>query len=122
MKLEHMDITEQIIGASFEVFQELGYGFLEQVYQRAMQVELELRGLNTEIEKDIQVQYKKQIVGNYRADILVNNCVLVELKVAPMIDIRDEAQLLNTLKAMGIKVGLLLNFGKDKVEYKRLVF
>lgn len=122
MKLEHMDKTEQIIGASFEVFQELGYGFLEQVYQRAMQVELELRGLNSEIEKDIQVQYKKQIVGNYRADILVNNCVLVELKVAPMIDIRDEAQLLNTLKAMGIKVGLLLNFGKDKVEYKRLVF
>lgn len=122
MKLEHMDITEQIIGASFEVFQELGYGFLEQVYQRAMQVELELWGLSFEIEKDIQVQYKKQIVGNYRADILVNNCVLVELKVAPMIDIRDEAQLLNALKAMGIKVGLLLNFGKDKVEYKRLMF
>lgn len=122
MKLEQMDITEQIIDASFEVFQELGYGFLERVYQRAMQVELKLRGLNAEIERDIQVQYKKQVVGNYRADILVNSCVLVQLKVAPMIDIQDEAQLLNALKAMEIKVGLLINFGKNKAEFKRLVF
>lgn len=122
MKLEHMEITEQIIEASFEVFQELGDGFLERVYQRAMQVELVLRGLNVEIQRDIQIQYKKQVVGNYQADILVNSCVLVELKIAPMIDIRDEAQLLNVLKAMKIKVGILLNFGRHKVEFKRLVF
>jgi len=122
MELEHKEITEQIIGASFEVFRELGYGFLERVYQQAMKVELELRGLKVEIEVDIEVQYKNQVVGNYRADILVNDCVLVELKVSPSIDSRDEAQLLNELKATGIKIGLLLNFGKQKAEFKRLVF
>ena len=122
MELEHRDITEQIIGASFEVFRELGYGFLERVYQQAMKVELELRGLNAEIEADIQVQYKNHVVGNYRADIVVNGCILVELKVSPAIDSRDEAQLLNELKATGIKIGLLLNFGKQKAEFKRFVF
>jgi GxxExxY protein len=122
MELQHKEITEQIIGASFEVFRELGYGFLEKVYQRAMKVELELRGLRAEIETDIQVRYKGQVVGDYRADILVNGCVLVELKVCPAIDSRDEAQLLNELKATGIKVGLLINFGKQKAEFKRLVF
>ena len=113
MELEHKEITEQIIGASFEVFRELGYGFLERVYQQAMKVEIEV---------DIEVQYKNQVVGNYRADILVNDCVLVELKVSPSMDSRDEAQLLNELKATGIKIGLLLNFGKQKAEFKRLVF
>ena len=122
MELVHKDITEQIIGASFEVFRELGYGFLERVYQRAMKVELDLRGLKAEIETDIQIRYKGQVVGDYRADILLNDCVLVELKVAPSLDSRDEAQLLNELKAMGIKVGLLINFGKQQVEFKRLVF
>ena len=122
MKIEQKDITEQIIGASFEVFRELGYGFLEKVYQRAMKVELELRGLKAEIEKDIQVQYKGQVVGDYRADILVNHCVLLELKVALVLDSRDQAQLPNELKATGIKVGLLINFGKHKAEFKRLIF
>ena len=122
MQLEHGDITEQIIGASFEVFRELGYGFLEKVYQRAMKVELELRGLKAEIETDIQVLYKSRVVGDYRADILVNGCVLVELKVSPAIDSRDEAQILNELKATGIKVGLLINFGRQRAEFKRLVF
>ena len=120
MELVQKDITEQIIGASFEVFRELGYGFLERVYQRAMQVELELRGLKAEIEKDIQVHYKGQLVGNYRADILVNGCVLVELKVSPALDNRDEAQLLNELKATGIKVGLLINFGRRKIRVQPL--
>ena len=117
MELVQKDITEQIIGASFEVFRELGYGFLERVYQRAMQVELELRGLKAEIEKDIQVHYKGQLVGDYRADILVNGCVLVELKVSPALDNHNKAQLLNELKATGIKVGLLINFGRQKVEF-----
>lgn len=122
MELEHKDITEQIIGASFEVFRELGYGFLERVYQRAMKVELEFRGLKAQIETDILVRYKGAIVGEYRGDILVNDCVLAELKVAPALDNRDEAQLLNQLKASGIKVGLLINFGRQKVEFKRLVY
>jgi GxxExxY protein len=87
-----------------------------------MKVELELRGMQAGIESDIQVRYKGHVVGDFRADILVNGCVLVELKVSAAIDGRDEAQLLNELKATGIKVGLLINFGKQKVEFKRMVF
>jgi GxxExxY protein len=122
MELQHKEVTEQILGACFEVFRELGYGFLEKVYQRAMKVELELRGLTAETEADIQVRYKGRVVGDYRADLLVNGCVLVELKVAPALDTRDEAQLLNELKATGIKVGLLINFGRQKAEFRRFVF
>jgi GxxExxY protein len=100
----------------------MGYGFLEKVYQRAMKVELESQGLIAEIETDIQVRYKGHVVGDYRADLLVNRCVLVELKVSQKIDGRDEAQLLNELKATGLKVGLLINFGRSRAEFKRLVF
>jgi GxxExxY protein len=121
-KLLHREITEKIIGAAFEVHRELGYGFLERVYQRAMQVELLRAGVSAEIEKRIQVKYKGVVVGDYDADLIVDGCVAVELKVTPQYDKRDEAQLLNELKATGIKVGLLINFGRAKVEYKRLVF
>ena len=121
-KLLHRETTEKIIGAAFEVHRELGYGFLERVYQRAMQVELLRAGVSAEIEKRIQVKYKGVVVGEYDADLIVDGCVAVELKVTPQYDKRDEAQLLNELKATGIKVGLLINFGRAKVEYKRLVF
>ena len=121
-KLLHREITEKIIGAAFEVHRELGYGFLERVYQRALQVELLRAGVSAEIEKRIQVKYKGGVVGEYDADLIVDGCVAVELKVTPQYDKRDEAQLLNELKATGIKVGLLINFGRAKVEYKRLVF
>jgi len=117
----HKETTEKIIGAAFEVHRELGYGFLERVYQRALQVELLRAGASAEIEKRIQVQYKGVVVGDYDADLIVDGCVAVELKVALQYDKRDEAQLLNQLKATGIKVGLLINFGRTKVEYKRLV-
>ena len=121
-KLVHRAITEAIIGAAFEVHRELGYEFLERVYQRALQVELSRRGLSAEIEKRIRVQYKGVVVGDYDADLVVDDCVAVEIKINPQYDKRDEAQLLNELKATGLKVGLLLNFGRSKVEYKRLVF
>ena len=121
-KLLHRDVTEKIIGAAFEVHRELGYGYLERVYERSMQVELIKRGSTAEIEKRVQVQYKQVVVGDYDSDRIVNGCVLVELKVNPQYDRRDEAQLLNVLKATGIRVGLLVNFGRLKVEYKRLVF
>jgi GxxExxY protein len=121
-KLVHRNITEKIIGAAFEVHGELGYGFLERVYERSMQVELIKRGSTAEIEKRVQVQYKQVVVGDYDSDLIVDDRVLVELKVNPQYDRRDEAQLLNVLKATGIKVGLLVNFGRAKVEYKRLVF
>jgi GxxExxY protein len=121
-KLLHRATTETIIGAAFEVHQELGYGFLERVYQRALQVELIRRRVAAEIERRIQVQYKGVVVGDYDADLIVADSVAVEIKVNPQYDKRDEAQLLNELKATGLKVGLLINFGRNKVEYKRLVF
>ena len=121
-KLLHRATTEAIIGPAFEVHRELGYGFLECVYQHALQVELSRRRLRAEIEKRIQVKYKGVVVGDYDADLIVDNSVAVELKVNPQYDRCDEAQLLNELKAIGFKVGLPINFGRTKVEYKRLVF
>jgi len=121
-KLLHQETTSKIIGAAFEVHAQLGYGFLERVYQRALQVELLRRGAIAELEKRIQVQYKGVIVGDYDIDLLVDTCVVVEIKVAPQYDKRDEAQLLNELRATGLKVGMLVNFGRTKVEYKRLIF
>ena len=100
----------------------LGYGFVEKVYQKAMQVELIARGLKAETESKIKVAYKGTIVGDYQADLLVADHVIVGLKIAKEYQPADEAQLLNELKATGIKVGLLINFGRTKVEFKRLVF
>ncbi|OLB18903.1 MAG: hypothetical protein AUI05_01770 [Verrucomicrobia bacterium 13_2_20CM_2_54_15_9cls] len=113
-KLLHRATTELIIGAAFEVHRELGYGFLERVYQRALQVELIRRGVAAEIERRIQVQYKGAVVGDYDGDLIVADSVAVEIKVNPQYDKRDEAQLLNELKATGLKVGLLVNFGQIK--------
>ena len=121
-KLLHESTTSAILGSAFEVHQQLGYGFLERVYQRALQVELLRRGATAEIEKRIQVQYKGVVVGDYDADLIVDDCVAVEIKVCAQYDKRDEAQLLNELKATGLKVGMLVNFGRTKLEYKRLVF
>ena len=121
-KLLYKDVTSAVIGASFEVYQHLGYGYLERVYERALQVELIRRAFVAEIETRIQVRYKEIVVGEYDSDVIVNRCVIVELKVNPQYDRRDEAQLLNVLKATGIRVGLLVNFGRTKVEYKRLIF
>ena len=121
-ELEKNEVTEKIIGAAFEVYKELGYGFLERVYQRAMQVELQRAGLRAEIERRIQVKYKGVIVGDFAADLFVEESVIVELKVAKAYNAEDEPQLLNELKATGIKVGLLINFGRTKVEFARRVF
>jgi GxxExxY protein len=118
----HKDITEKIIGAAFEVYKHLGYGYLERVDQRSMQVELLKSGIAAELERRLVVRYKDVVVGDYDADLIVSDSVLVELKIAPQYDKRDEAQLLNLLKATGMKVGLLVNFGRSKVEFKRLVF
>src|SRR5438128_2412515 len=120
--MPHEDVTEAVIGAAFDVHNELGYGFLERVYQKAMQAELIRRGFKAEIEHAIRVEYKGVVIGEYSADLLVNDSVMVELKVASDYDTRDEAQLLNELKATNIKVGLLVNFGRTKVRFKRLVF
>jgi GxxExxY protein len=117
----HGETTQAIIAAAFDVHRHLGYGYLERVYQRAMQAELRLRGLPATIEHPIKVHYKGVVVGDYLADLFVEDKVLVELKVAPQYCTADEAQLINELVSTGMKVGLLINFGRDRVEFKRLV-
>ena len=117
----HKEITEGIIGSAFEVYNHLGYSFLHRVYQRSLQVELAKRGFSGDLEKRTTVRYKKVIVGEYDGDMIVNDVVLVEIKIASQYDKRDEAQLLNVLKATGLKLGVLLNFGRYKVEFKRLI-
>ncbi|MCZ6673718.1 MAG: GxxExxY protein [Verrucomicrobia bacterium] len=122
MPLKYEELTEQIIGAAFEVFNHLGYRFLEKVYQRAMQVKLKLRNIESELEKLVKVNFKGYIVGDYAADLLVEDKVLVELKVATNYNPKDEPQLLNELNATDHKVGLLINFAKKKVEFKRFIY
>jgi len=121
MILIHEEITKPIIGAAFEVYRTLGYGFLEKVYQKAMQVELLQQELQVELEHPFKIHYKGAIIGDYYADLFVERKVIVELKVAKAYSSKDEAQLLNELKATGTEVGLLINFGAREVEFKRLV-
>ena len=114
--------TQQLIGAAFEVHNILGFAFLEKVYQRALQVELQLRGVKVELEPKTQIQFKGVIVGDYAADLLVADKINVELETDATYQSLHEAQLLNELRGTGIKLGYLINFGRDKVEYKRMVF
>jgi GxxExxY protein len=114
-------ITEGIIGAAFEVSRMLGHGFLEMVYRRALVHELNLRGLSVEEEKRFEVMYKEAKVGYYACDLLVNSSVILELKALEALTQSHVGQLLNYLKASGLKVGLLLNFGKPKLEYRRVL-
>ena len=117
----HSDITEKIINSFFKVYNTLGYGFLEKVYENAMFIELKNFGLYVEKQKRIQVSYYDKIVGDYFADLIVNNQVIIELKAAESLCEEHEYQLINYLKATEIEVGLLLNFGK-KPEFKRKIF
>jgi len=121
-KLKHADITDKILYAFFKkVYHQLGYGFLEKVYENAMT--LELRGMNLKVVQQgpINVYYGDEVVGVYYADLIVEDVVLVELKAAKAIDPAHEAQLLNYLRATPYEVGLLLNFG-PKASFKRLGF
>jgi GxxExxY protein len=111
MEPKHSDVTSQIINAFYTVYNALGYGFLEQVYENAMTIELRRLGLEVVPQARIDVYYGKERVGHYTADLLVSNGVLVELKAARALLPEHEAQLLNYLKATPCEVGLLLNFG-----------
>ena len=120
--LPYAHLTEAVIGAAFEVHGALGYGFLEAVYRNAMAVELRRRGLSAVVENRMEVRYKDEVVGTYVADMVVDDTVIVEFKVAEEYRKADEAQLINELVATGMPVGLLINFGRRKVEFKRLVW
>jgi GxxExxY protein len=115
------DLTSRILAAVFEVHNVLGYGFLENVYEKALLKELHLRGVPAEAQKEIKVRYKGDVVGSYFADVVVADEVLLELKAIEKLAGFHEAQVLNYLKGTGLKVGLLINFGREKVEFKRLV-
>ena len=116
------EITEQIIGACMEVSNELGIGFLESVNEKALVIALRDRGLNALEQQPLKVSFRNQIVGDFYADILVENRVIIELKAAKSLLSEHEAQLINYLKASKIKIGLLVNFGKPKLEWKRFIY
>jgi GxxExxY protein len=117
---KHSDITALIIKAFYNVYNQLGYGFLEKVYENALLIELRKLGLDCIPQFPVEVFYDEQKVGFYIADIIVNNCVIIEIKAAEAICEEHEAQLTNYLRATDIEVGLHLNFGK-KAEFKRKV-
>jgi GxxExxY protein len=117
----HSDITDAIIKAYYLVYNELGYGFLEKVYERALLFELRSKGLMCESQIPIKVYYKGFEMGDYYADLIVENTVIIELKAAEVLVMEHEAQLTNYLRATDKEVGLLLNFGK-KPEFKRKIF
>ncbi len=119
--LLHKDITEEIISAYYYVYNELGYGFLEKVYENAMLIELKSRGFKVESQKIVKVHFKDSIVGEYFADIIVEDKIILELKSCEALVPEHEVQLFNYLKATNIEVGLLFNFGK-RAAFKRKVF
>lgn len=121
MELLHKALTDQILKTFYDVYNELGYGFLEKVYQNSLYMELKNRGFQVEAQKQIKVYYKNTAVGEYYADLIVNDLIILELKATEVIVKEFEFQLINYLSATDIEVGLLLNFGK-KPEFRRKVF
>jgi GxxExxY protein len=119
--LKHEELTRRIIGVFYEAYNELGQGFLESVYEAAMEIALADAGLRVERQAPVQVWFRNRQVGDFRADLLVEGCVILELKACRAFDSSHEAQLLNYLRATDIEVGLLLNFG-PKPEFKRFAY
>jgi len=120
-EFKYKELTEKVMQAFYKVYNTLGYGFLEKVYENALMIELDKIGISANSQSPIKVLYEGKVIGEYFADILVNDCVIVEIKAANGIIPEHEAQLLNYLKATEIEVGLLMNFG-PKPEIKRKVF
>lgn len=114
------ELTEKIIGCAYKVSNTLGCGFLEKVYENSLVHELRKAGFSVEQQKRINVLYDEIIVGYYEADIIVDGCIIIEVKALRAIEEAHKAQCLNYLKATGIRLGLLINFGGPKVEVKRV--
>jgi GxxExxY protein len=122
MELIEKELTEKVIGACFDVQNELGSGFLESVYQKALVIVLTQLCIKVTEQMPLKVTFRNIVVGEYYPDILVENRLIVELKAVKSLTSEHEAQLLHYLKATGVKVGLLVNFGNPQLEWKRLVF
>jgi GxxExxY protein len=118
---KYIELTEKIINIFYKVYNRLGYGFLEKVYENALMIEFKKEGIPAVSQSAIKVLYEGEIIGEYYADILVANKVIVEIKATKRLIGEHEAQLLNYLKATNIEIGLLLNFG-TKPEFKRKAF
>ena len=119
--LKHSALTEKVIGIFYDVYNERGYGFLECVYKESMRLALTDAGMSVGVEQSIPVYFKGRKVGEFRADVLVEGTVLLELKAVRVLERAHEAQLLHYLKATEIEVGLLLNFG-ERPQFRRLLF
>src|SRR6056297_180197 len=119
--MKHKSLTDSILCSFYSVYNVLGYGFLEKVYQKSLLLELTSRGLSAQAEVPIKVAYRGQVVGDYFCDLLVEDKIILEIKSSKNLTIDHEAQLLNYLKATSIEVGLLLNFGPDP-QIRRKVF
>jgi GxxExxY protein len=119
--LKHHELTEKVIGVFFDVYNELGHGFLESVYEEALAVALGEAGLEVQRQVPVPVWFRRRQIGDFKADLLVDNKVLLELKAARTIDLAHEKQLLHYLRATDIEVGLLLDFG-TKPQFRRLVY
>ena len=119
--MEYRELTEKIIGCAYRVYNRMGFGFLESVYEKCMLIELRKADLDTESQKPITVYYENKIVGEFVADIIVNDTIILEMKSVRRIFKAHEVQLVNYLVAIGKPVGLILNFGERKVEIKRKI-
>ena len=117
--MEYEDITHKIIGAAYQVFNQLGFGFLESVYKKAMIIELSKDDLKVEAEKSLQVFYDNQIVGDFFVDLLINDAIIIELKSVENLTKAHEVQLVNYLNGLQKDIGLLINFGPSGVDVKR---
>ena len=117
--MQYETITEQIIGCAYRVYNKMGFGFLESVYEKCLEIELKKAGLRAESQQPIKVYYEGEIVGEFVADLVVEDTVIVELKSVRRVVKAHEAQLVNYLVATQTEVGLILNFGEHKVEVKR---
>lgn len=117
--MEHQELTKKILQSAFEVSNNLGVGFLESVYERALCIFLNDQGVLFEQQKTIEVSYKNTIVGTFFADLIVENKIILELKATKQIIPEHEAQLLSYLKATKLPIGMILNFGQPKLQYRR---
>ena len=122
MEVIEKELSYEIIGIAMKIYNDLGYGFLEKVYENALKNELEKLGLKVKQQHPIKVIYNDKIIGDYIADLLIEDKLIIELKTIEKLSKVHEAQILNYLKATKLKVGLLINFSPNKLEFKKLVF